>query len=151
MCDCDKKKKESSKYAIGGTSNSGNGGNGESLCNNVKFTLLVTLHFSNKKSKKFETTFLSKSHSSICNHPNSKNFDKAYTKIITKYKKSLPKETSPPKIENITTQVTCQTNLTSCSQCQCNIYDTKCGVKSGKGIDCCGSNGNKCTCYYNYN
>jgi hypothetical protein len=141
MCGCDKNKKD--KYRTGG-----NGGElGETgstitpLCKKVKFTLIVTLNFDNKTSKKLKSHFNSKPNIRGCTLPNNKDFIKAYRNLLKKYNESLFKGTSSkdnsPQIVNKNVQVSTTVGSDKCGTCECN--DGECGVSNNarSAANCC--------------
>jgi hypothetical protein len=144
MCGCDKNKKV--KYRTGG--NGGELGETENiikpLCKKVKFTLIITLNFDNKTSKKLKSHFNSKPDVGSCNFPDSKDFTKAYRKLMKKYSDSLPKDSlskaTSPQVVNKNTQVSStvgEVNVCTNGQCECtyNLFSKDCGT---------GNPGNKC-------
>jgi hypothetical protein len=114
-------------------------GKTQSLCKKVKFTLDFTLNFDNNTTKKLTTSFLSRPHVPTCNHPNSRDFNKAYRKVITEYKNSLSKETlskeTLPKVKDTKTQVTCTTSVGGSVICSCGHDETGIGYY---GVCFCG-------------
>ena len=105
-------------------------GKTKSICKKVNFTLVVTLHYDDKTTDKLKSHFNSKPIVGGCNLPLTKDFTKAYRKLMKGYKNSLSKK-SNSKIINRDTQIfsTVEGN-TACSQCGCApgaVYP--CGVK----------------------
>jgi hypothetical protein len=103
------------------------------LCKKVKFTLIVTLHFDNKTSKKLKSHFNSKPDVGGCNLPETKDFVKAYRKLMKEYKDSLPKnsksKSTTPKIVNRITQIYSTVGEDGCEYCPCTEDNFDCGVK----------------------
>jgi hypothetical protein len=131
----------------------GNGGNGKPLCKKVKFTLVVTLHFDNKTSKKLKSHFNSKPDVGGCNLPETKDFTKAYRKLMKKYSESLPKDSlsksTSPQIVNRSTQILSTVGGPPSYQCGCAFdqYGGVTGNRPSAGI-CCNSGEDGCLCYY---
>ena len=108
-------------------------GKNKPLCKKVKFTLIVTLNFDDKTSKKLKTHFNSKPDVGGCNLPDSKDFTKAYRKLMKKYRESLPKDSlsksTSPQVVSKNSQIYStvgQDNGCSSGSCQCPGGD--CGV-----------------------
>ena len=111
-------------------------GKNKLLCKTVKFTLVVTLKFKHGNSEKLKTHFNSNPDVSGCNLPDSKDFTKAYKKLMKKYRESLPKDSLSkaisPKIVSRNTKIYStvgQDNGCSSGGCECkegNAYN--CGV-----------------------
>ena len=110
-------------------------GKNKPLCKKVKFTLIVTLNFDDKTSKKLKTHFNSKPDVGGCNLPDSKDFTKAYRKLMKKYRESLPKDSLS---KSTSSQVVSrnshiystvgQDNGCSSGSCQCQRGSYACGV-----------------------
>ena len=133
-------------------------GKNKPLCKKVKFTLIVTLNFDDKTSKKLKTHFNSKPDVGGCNLPDSKDFTKAYRKLMKKYRESLPKDSlsksTSSQVVSRNSQIYStvgQDNGCSNGGCQCTefILRLDCGTKNPG--DKCGAcaydkNGNA-TCF----
>ena len=109
-------------------------GKNKPLCKKVKFTLIVTLNFDDKTSKKLKTHFNSKPDVTGCNLPDSKDFTKAYRKLMKKYSESLPKDSlsksTSPQVVSRNSQIYStvgQDNGCSSGSCECKTH-TGCGV-----------------------
>ena len=144
MCGCDKKKEVKEKVV------KEEKGKTKPLCKKVKFTLVVTLHFDNKTIKKLKSHFNSKPDVGGCNLPETKDFTKAYRKLMNEYRESLPKDSlsksTLPKLVNRSTQIYSTVGDDKCSVCQCQTLDICGTTKNIKGCYyCAGSQGkNKC-------
>jgi hypothetical protein len=112
-------------------------GKNKPLCKKVKFTLIVTLHFDDKTSKKLKSQFNSKPDVEGCNLPETKDFTKAYRKLMKKYSESLPKD-SKTKIQSRRTQIWSTVGKDDgCSNGGCKCFDGACGtLKENKGCTC---------------
>jgi hypothetical protein len=117
-------------------------GKNKPLCKKVKFTLVVTLNFDNKTSKKLKSHFNSKPDVGGCNLPDSKDFTKAYRKLMKGYNESLPKDSlsksTSPKIVNRRTQISSTVGKDDgCSNGGCKCFGGACGtLKENKGCTC---------------
>ena len=142
MCDCEKNKEvKKDKEEKGKT---------KPLCKKVKFTLVVTLKFDNGKSDKLKTHFNSKPDVGGCNLPDSKDFTKAYRKLMKDYIKSLPKDTlskaTSPTVVSRNTQIYSTVGEDGCANGGCTcvnalVVGAPCGTKN---------KGNKCSaCAFN--
>ena len=110
-------------------------GKNKPLCKKVKFTLVVTLHFDNKTIKKLKSHFNSKPDVEGCNLPETKDFTKAYRKLMKEYRESLPKDSlskaTSPKIVNRSTQILStvgQDDGCKDGGCQCSFSVDGCGT-----------------------
>ena len=134
-------------------------GKNKPLCKKVKFTLVVTLNFDNKTSKKLKTHFNSKPDVGGCNLPDKIDFIKAYRKLIKKYRESLPKDTlsksTSPQVVSTNSQISSTfVPEDGCGdgQCKCKGGEYACGVtcnkKSGASECAWTEPHSKCVCKY---
>ena len=117
----------------------------KNICNNQKFTLVLTLKFKSGKTEKLKSQFKSKSSQAGCDLPNEKPFKRARKKLFDSWKNSQKIEGTTKTVDTLTgidTQVShSSSNDDSSDQC------TQCSFKTifGKKICACKKNGK---CYY---
>jgi hypothetical protein len=159
MCDCDKNKKvKKDKYKEEKKDKEEKEvkGKNKTLCKTVKFTLVVTLNFKNGNSEKLKSHFNSKPDIGCCNLPETKDFTKAYRKLMKKYSESLPKDslskaTSPTIVSRNTQIYSTVGQDAGCAigGCACkNLPSFPCGTtKPGDKCLSCNNKGGKATCF----
>ena len=121
----------------------------KNICNNQKFTLVLTLKFKSGKTEKLKSQFKSKSSQGGCDLPNEKPFKRARKKLFDSWKNSQKIEGTTKKADALTgidTQVSHSSDSSSgffpCKYC---TYGTPIGAMFECG--CCKNgptNGGRC-------
>ena len=109
----------------------------KNICNNQKFTLVLTLKFKSGKTEKLKSQFKSKSSQGGCDLPNEKPFKRARKKLFDSWKNSQKIEGTTKTTDTLTgidTQVSHSSNDAGCT------YDCKITTFfGGKECGCCAS------------
>ena len=146
MCGCNKGKDKDK----GKGKDKGKNECSKNICNNQKFTLVLTLKFKSGKTEKLKSHFISKSSQGGCDLPNEKPFKNARKKLLDKWRNSQKIEGTTKTVDTLTgidTQVTHNSSVGGASSCK---YD--CEIKTlfgDKECGCCTTSQGKCIagCY----
>ena len=135
MCGCNKGKDKDKGKDKGKNECSKN------ICNNQKFTLVLTLKFKSGKTEKLKSHFISKSSQAGCDLPNEKQFKNARKKLFDKWKNSQKLEGTTKTVDTLTgidTQVSHSSNNNGVKNCKYDCLITT--LFNGQKCGCCASN-----------
>ena len=125
----------------------------KNICNNQKFTLVLTLKFKSGKTEKLKSQFKSKSSQGGCDLPNEKQFKRARKKLFDSWKNSQIIEGTTKKADALTgidTRISHNSNDAGSSDCPCSVCtlpkgdNFQCGYSCEYGYNTNGGCGNNC-------
>ena len=113
----------------------------KNICNNQKFTLVLTLKFKSGKTEKLKSQFKSQSSQGGCDLPNEKPFKNARKNLLDKWRNSQKLEGTTKTTDTLTgidTQVTHTSSVGGASNCKYDCLITT--FFDGEECGCCASN-----------